>query len=328
MSEKIRWGILSTGNIAHTFAKGLAALRDAELVAVGSRSKESADAFGEEFDVPHRHATYEELAADPDVDAIYVATPHPFHCENTLLCLNHGKAVLCEKPFAMNAKEARKMISKAKSKGLFLMEAMWTRFLPVHGRLREIISEGTLGDPRLVRANFCFRADFNPESRLFAPELGGGGLLDIGVYTIAFASMIFRQKPSRIASMADLGRTGVDEQASMILGYGPDQMASLTCATRTSTPHDAWVFGTKGYARVHHPFWHATELTLHIDGKAESQVSCPYNGNGYNCEAAEVNRCLRAGKLESSTMPLDETVQIMETMDEIRSQWGLTYPGE
>ncbi len=324
----IRWGILGTGNIAKQFARGLAVLDDADLVAVGSRAQATADAFGDEFDVPKSHPTYEALADDPDVDAIYVSTPHPMHRPNSILCMEAGKAVLCEKPFAINAAEAREMVACARSCGVFLMEAMWTRFLPSMVKVRELIADGAIGDVRMAKADFCFRADLNPSGRLFDPHLGGGGLLDIGVYVVSFARMVFGSAPRRIASLADIGETGVDEQAGIVLGYGEGQMAILTCAVRTTTPHEASIMGTEGMIKVHHPFWHTPDLTLCVSGKDDERISCPYDGNGYNCEAVEVARCLRAGALESDVMPLDETVSIMETLDRIREPWGLKYPME
>jgi predicted dehydrogenase len=180
----------------------------------------------------------------------------------------------------------------------------------------------------MVKADFGFRAGFNRDGRLFNPALGGGGLLDVGVYTVSLASMVFGGPPTRIASMADLGETGVDEQAGLVLGYGPGRMAVLTCAVRTNTPHEAHIMGTDGMIHIHHPFWHGTTLTLSRSGQQDAERSCPYVGNGYNCEAAEVIRCVRAGRLESDIMPLDETITVMETMDRIRAQWGLKYPME
>ena len=214
--EKIRWGILSTGNIARQFAHGLAALDDAELVAVGSRSAASADQFGNEFNVANRHASYEALANDPAVDAIYVATPHTLHAANTLLCLRAGKAVLCEKPFAINAAETAAMIAEARTRGLFLMEAMWTRFLPHMVRIRALIHAGAIGDVRMLNSTFGFRTEFDPKGRLFDPALGGGALLDVGIYPVSFASMVFGT-PTFITSHATIGATGVDEQVAMIL---------------------------------------------------------------------------------------------------------------
>lgn len=323
----IRWGILGTGSIAAQFARGLAELNDASLVAVGSRTADAAAAFAQTFGVARSHASYAALANDPDVDVIYIATPHSLHKENTLLCLEAGKAVLCEKPFAINAQEAAEMIVAARSRGLFLMEAMWTRFLPHMARLRELIAAGTIGELRMLQADFGFRASFDPQSRLFDLALGGGALLDVGIYPVSLASMLFGA-PTRIASMASLGATGVDEQSAMLFGYADGQLAILSQATRTSTPHEALLLGTSGRIRVHSSWWRATTMTLSVVGKPDELIEVPAPGNGYNYEAAEVGRCLRAGLTESSTMPLDETLAIMRTLDAVRAQWGLRYPGE
>jgi len=323
----IRWGILGTGRIARTFAQGLANLPDAALVAVGSRSSEAAAAFGDEFAVPHRHASYEGLAADPEVDAVYVATPHSLHRDNSLLCLEAGKAVLCEKPFAINGGQAEEVVALARKRGRLVMEAMWTRFLPAIVRVRELLAEGAIGEVRLLSADFGFRAPFDPHGRLFDPHLGGGALLDVGVYTVSLASMVFGP-PARVTSMAHLGPTGVDEQAAVVLGYERGQLAVLTTAVRTSTPQEATLMGTGGHIRIHSQWWHPTMLTLSVEGREEEVIHLPFEGNGYHYEAAEVMRCLRAGRLESEVMPLDETLGIMRTMDRIRAQWGLRYPME
>jgi len=327
MGEAIRWGILGPGGIAHQFARGLSVIPDAELIAVGSRSIERADKFADEFDVPHRHGSYSDLASDPDVDAVYVSTPHPFHKEYSILCLEAGKPVLCEKPMAINANEAREMIECARKSKIFLMEAMWTRFLPVMVKVRELLAEGAIGEARIMTADFGFRSGWNTEGRLLDPNLAGGGLLDVGVYTIAMAYMIFGGAPSRIASVAHIGETGVDEQAGMLLGYDAGQIAMLSCAIRTNTPQEARIMGTDG--SIHIPgFWHARSATLHVSGKEPQQIELPFEGNGYNYEAVEVMNCLRAGKLESDIVPLDESLSVIETMDELRAQWGLKYPME
>lgn len=325
--EKLRWGILSTGNIAEQFAKGLAVLDDAELVAVGSRSQEAADAFGNKYNVPHRHPSYEALADDPEVDAIYVATPHTLHAQNTLLCLRAGKAVLCEKPFAINAVQAESMVREARERGVFLMEAMWTRYLPHIVRLRELIEQGTIGELRMLTANFGFRTEFNPATRLFDPKLGGGALLDVGIYPVSLASMLLGE-PASVVSQAELGQTGVDEQSAFVFRYNGGQLALLSCAIRTTNVHEAIVYGTKGHIRINKPWWNLSSLTVAVDGQPEQTLSFDTVGNGYNYEAAEVAACLRADKTESATMPLDETLQLMRTMDSIRAQWGLRYPDE
>jgi predicted dehydrogenase len=327
MKDKIRWGILSTGHIAQKFARGLAALPDADLVAVGSRAQETADVFGAAFDIPHRHPSYEALAEDPDVDVVYVATPHALHHENTLLCLNAGKAVLCEKPFAINTQEAEAMITLAREKGLFLMEAMWSRFLPLLVKVRQLVHDGVLGEMRMLSADFGFRAAIDPQGRLFDPELGGGALLDVGVYPVSLASMLLGP-PARVKSMAHLGKADVDEQNAILLGYEHGQLAMLWSAVRTTTHHEASIFGTEARLRMHAPWWRGVALTLSRQGQEDEVMDLPFEANGYNYEAAEVMTCLREGKLESDVMPLDETLEIMKTLDTIRDQWGLTYPTE
>ncbi|HMO58929.1 MAG TPA: Gfo/Idh/MocA family oxidoreductase [Roseiflexaceae bacterium] len=326
MTTPIRWGIVSTGRIAGVFATGLAALPDAHLLAVGSRSAESAAAFADRFGIPRRYASYEELAADPDIDAVYIATPHSSHAAEAIRFIRAGKAVLCEKPFTINAGEAELVVAEARSRGIFLMEAMWTRFLPALVRVREIIASGAIGDLRMLYADFGFRTNVNPQSRLFDPALGGGGLLDVGVYCISLASMLFGT-PTELKSLANLGETGVDEQAAILLGHSGGRMALLSTATRTSTPHEATIMGTEGMIRIPSQWWAANRLTVTIGGNTE-EISMPFEGNGYNYEAAEVANCLRAGKTESTLMPLDETLAIMRTMDTLRSQWGLRYPME
>ncbi len=325
--SKIRWGILGTGGIARLFAEGLTFLDEAELVAVGSRGAKSAEEFGEQYLVPRRHASYVELANDPEVDVIYVATPHTSHKENSMLCLQAGKAVLCEKPFTLNAREAAELIGYARERKLFLMEAMWPRFLPLMVRLREMLGAGVIGELRMVHADFSFRTDFDPHSRLFDLELGGGALLDAGIYPVSMASMIFGP-PSDIVSLTHLGETGADEQTAVTLRYDKGQLAVLTTATRTAGPVDVLIRGTEGSIRIL-PWWlRATRMLLVRPGQADELIELPIAGNGYNYEAAEVMRCLRAGLTESDLMPLDESLELMRTLDAIRAPWGLKYPGE
>jgi predicted dehydrogenase len=326
-NRTIRWGILGTGRIAGLFAQGLAAVPDATLLAVGSRMQEAAEAFGARFEVPRRHGTYEALASDPEVDVIYVATPHPMHHDNTLLCLRAGKAVLCEKPFALNAAQARAMVAEARSRKLFLMEAMWSRFYPAFDRLRELLAAGAIGEVRLLTADLGFRSNVNPQGRLFNLALGGGALLDVGVYPVSLASHILGT-PSGVVSRAHLGETGVDEQAAIILSYPQGQLALLHTAIRTTTPHEATIMGTEGMIRLGLDWHKPDRLTISRPGQDDQVIACPITGNAYNYEAAAVGSYLRAGQTESPIMPLDESISIMETLDTIRAQWGLRYPGE
>ncbi|MBN9392400.1 MAG: Gfo/Idh/MocA family oxidoreductase [Chloroflexi bacterium] len=324
--NKIRWGILSTGSIARTFVEGLRFVEDAEVVAVGSRNREQAEQFGEKYGIPHRHSSYEALAADPDVDVIYVATPHIFHHENTMLCLRAGKAVLCEKAFTINAAEAAEMIDYAHQHKLFLMEAMWVRYLPVHVKLRELLKEGIIGDVKIVHADFSFSAPYNPQSRLFNLELGGGALLDAGIYPVSMASMILGT-PSKITSLTHLGESGSDEQTVIQFGYPEGKLSTLVTSTRVAGPQDLLIRGTKGYIKISQ-WLRPSRLTIVRPQQEDEVIELPVEGNGYNYEAAEVGRCLREGLLESPVMPLDESLALMQTMDAIRAPWGLKYPTE
>jgi predicted dehydrogenase len=325
--SEFRWGILGTGSIAVKFATGLTVVPEAKLLAVGSRSKATADAFADRFGAPRRHASYEALAEDEDVDAIYVATPHSLHRDNSILCLRAGKAVLCEKPFTINAAQARDVINIAREQGCFLMEAMWTRFIPAMVRVRELLAGGAIGEVQVISADFGFRAPVDPGHRLFDPAMGGGALLDVGVYNLSLASMLLGP-PTQIASWAHLGKTGVDERAGMVLGYDQGQMAVLHTALRTNTPQEALIMGTEGWIRLHSPWWCPDTFTITAPGREDETQQLPFEGNGYGHEAAEVMHCVRSGRLESDVMPLDETLQIMGTMDQIRAQWDLKYPME
>jgi predicted dehydrogenase len=326
LNKKIHWGIIGTGEIAKKFAAGLSVLSDSELVAVASRATKTADAFGDLFHVAKRHDNYQSLAQDPDVNVVYISTPHSLHKENTLMCLRAGKPVLCEKPFAINAKEATEMIRFARERRLFLMEAMWTRFFPLMARVRELIASGVIGEVRMLMADFGYRSE-DQKNWVFDPNYGGGGLLDVGIYPLSLSHWIFGI-PNQITSIPHLGSSGVDEQSSAILGYEGGRMALIASAVRTETPQVAYLLGTKGRIHIHSPWWKPQTLTLSVNGRADEVMQIPYQGNGYNYEAAEVARCLREGRTESDTMPLDETLSIMKTMDAIRAQWNLKYPME
>ena len=327
VTNQLRWGIVGAGRIARKFAEGLKDSENGRLVAIGSRTRNKAETFADEFSVEHRFDSYEALVADADVDAVYVATPHPMHKDNSILCLNAGKAVLCEKPFTVNAAEAREVIEVARAKGAFLMEAMWTRFLPPIVRLREMLAANVIGEVRMVTADFGFRTGWDPAGRLLNPQLAGGGLLDVGIYTIALATMVLG-RPVEVTGLAHIGDSGVDEQASMLLAFEGGALAILACAVRTNTPHEAAIVGTEGTIRLHRPWWSGSAMTLQVKGKDDELIDIPVDGNGYNYEADEVARCVAAGKTESDVVPLDETLGNIEIMDRLRGQWGLKYPFE
>jgi predicted dehydrogenase len=323
--KTIRWGILGLGTIAKAFVTGLRAIPDAEVVAVGSRSADKARTFAAEYGVARAHGSYAELAGDPAVDVIYIATPHPMHVAEVELCLSAGKAVLCEKPMGVNAKHVERMIRIARDKKIFLMEAMWTRFLPLMVQVRTWLKEGAIGEPRQVAADFGFRGPWEPEGRLLNRNFAGGGLLDVGIYPIAFAAMVFGAKPSHISGFAHVGQTGVDEQAAMIVGYPDGGSASLRCGIQTQTAQQARIDGTAGSIIIHGEFWKGTSATL-LSAARNETVDCSFIGNGYEYEAIEVGRCLRAGLTESPTVSLDESLAIIRILDELRRQCGITYP--
>lgn len=326
LMKTIRWGILGPGSIAHQFAAGIQLAPNAVLGAAGSRDKAKAQAYCEKFGGGTAHGSYEALVADPDVDAIYVATPHDFHCEHSLLALEAGKPVLCEKPVAINASQARKIVAKAEEKGLFFMEGMWTRFFPVMARVRAWVREGRIGEVLTITADFGFRASFNPTSRLFDPARGGGALLDVGIYPVSFASMLMG-KPERIASAMVPAENGVDAQSAAILIKG-HTMAVLYTAVEATTPWEAVVIGEKGRITVATPFWKPSIAVLK-EGDNEPEIfESPFEGPGFQYEVEEASRLIAEGCTQSDIMPHAESIAIMETMDAMRAQWGLRYPME
>lgn len=331
MAKTYRWGILGTGNIAAKFATCLGVCDNARLHAVGSRSQESADTFGNRFKIPVRHASYEALANDPDVDVIYVSTPHALHKENTIQGLRAGKAVLCEKPFTLNLAEAEETFAVARETGQFLMEGMWTRFFPAIQQVEKWLAAGAIGEPRMVQASFGFRMDFSERGRLWDPALGGGSLLDVGIYPITIASIAFQDPPSSICGAAHLSDRGVDEQAAFVLKYIGGRLAVLSSAVRTVTNWDAFIYGETGMIQIHSPFWQPDKVTLipnKVTGKPEKSFEKPLESLGFEYEIREVMRCLDRGLTECPAMPHRRTLEVMATMDELRRQWDMKYPGE
>ena len=322
------WGILGTGTIAHLVAEDLALLPNAELTAVGSRAQERADAFGDTFDVPHRHGSYEALVANPDLDVVHVASPHSAHLEHATMALEAGCAVLCEKPLALNAEQAERLIATARRRDQFLMEAMWTRFLPVMDDVRRLVhDEQALGDVHFLQADIGVAQSFDPTHRLFDPALGGGALLDLGVYPLAFAFDLFGP-PDTVTSSAVIGETGIDEQCAAVFRYDDGTQAVWHASVRADAGRTCVLAGTGGRLRGTRAWWKGAPFELtRDDGTAETWAR-PYEGNGYQFEAAHVMHCLRAGRTESPRMPLDESRALLETMDALRNEWGVTYPQE
>jgi len=319
MAQAVRWGIIGGGVIAGQFADDLRLSESGVVVAIGSRTREGAERFGERHGVSNRHGSYEELVADPEVDVVYVATPHPFHRDNAILALEAGKPVLVEKPFTMNAAEAREVVRVAREHDLFAMEAMWTRFLPHIHEIRRILAEETLGELVTLIADHGQYFARDPEHRIFKPELGGGALLDLGIYVVSFASMVLG-KPERVVSLIEPAFTGVDGQTSMILSHSGGAQAILTTTSLARTATRAAIMGTEGRIEIDPEFYRPTSFSLIPRGEQPIRHAPPHEGHGLRHQADEVARCLREGLRESPLMTLDETVSIMETMDAITAQ--------
>ena len=325
-NDRVRWGILSTGDVAGQFAHDLQIVDNAELVAVGSRNADKAKEFAEKYGIPRPHGSYAALAADPEVDVIYIASPHPWHEEHAMLCLRRDKAVLCEKPLALNAREGERMMAEARRRNVFLMEAMWTYFFPAMEGVRRWLQDGRLGDIYLVKADFCFRIDYDPEFRLFNPGLGGGALLDVGVYAIALAQAVFQEAPSAVRSAAHLCDTGVDDHAALMLEYAGNRFALLTCASRTELAQSATIAGSR--ARIEIPrFSQPDGFRVESPGTSVDE-RFERSGYGYAYEARHVGECLRRGLRESNIMPHRRSLELLRIMDTARAQWGLRYPME
>lgn len=328
MKKKIKWGILSTGHISSKFAKALSILPQAELVAIASRNLDKAKAFGKEHHVPKAYASYRELAEDSDIDVVYIGTPHSFHFENSVLCMRNGKAVLCEKAFTINASEAREMVRIAREENVFLMEAMIPRHVPLLKKVMQWVKKGSIGEVRMVKASRCARGVFAPGARHLEPALGGGSLLDVGVYVISFASQVFSKAPKEVIGLSHIGDLGSDEQGVAILKYDNGALADLSFALRTNAVDEAYILGTEGYIKINEVFAVPTKASLFINNKEVEILEEPIVGNALNYEAEEVMRCLNLGLKESPFMPLDESIEIMVVMDKIRKPWGLYYPND
>jgi predicted dehydrogenase len=323
----IKWGIIACGRIAKKFAADLKLVEGAELVAVAARDLSRAKAFAEEFNVPHAFGSYEELVKFDEVDVIYVSSPHSHHYEHTLLCLNHGKAVLCEKAFAINVKQAEEMIALARSKKVFLMEALWSRFLPHYFKVKSLIEEGKLGQVKGVLANFGFKPMEPVPQRLFDPALGGGALLDIGIYPVFLAQSILGV-PDEIIAHMNPAPTGVDEQCAIQFNYKDGRTASLFCTLASNLETDADIFGSSGRIRLTSRFYEPSAILQYYPGHVDSRTLVPVDrgpGFGYHYEATHVGECLRNGLTESPVWSLTNTLQLMQTMDGVRAQMGLRY---
>ncbi|MBI5914892.1 MAG: Gfo/Idh/MocA family oxidoreductase [Bacteroidetes bacterium] len=327
MEKTINWGILAPGRIAHKFAHDLRMVEGARLHAVASRSLERAAGFAAEYGAPHAYGSYEELLDCPGLDVVYVASPHTGHFGHTLLCLERGIPVLCEKPFAVNAAQARKMVETARANNTFLMEALWTRFIPLFKEALRLLDSGYIGALKTIRADFGFRANFPPEHRVFNPALGGGSLLDVGIYPVFLATLLWG-KPEGVMASAVFGASGADDSCAMILEYPGNRLAILDCSLVVRTEIEAYLYGETGTMCLHNRFINPEELSISFYEKSAEHIAMPCVGHGYYHEILEVNECLRQGKKESGKLPLDFSLQLMETLDQVRREAGIVYPGE
>lgn len=331
MTEPVRWGILGTGKIARAFAQALAQTPGAVLAGVASRTAAGAAAFvsefGNELEKPASYGSYQALADATDIDLVYIATPHPMHAENALMALAAGKGVLCEKAFTVNRREAKQVVALARSRQLFLMEAMWTRFMPALAAVRRLIAEGVIGTPTQLSADFGFYATQGPEHRVINHALGGGALLDLGIYPLSIAAALLGPVQAVQAS-AELGPSGVDLQTAFTLSHASGAISACACSLRARTPCELTVSGERGYIRMNSMFHRATSIEVAPAAGSAYRLDTPYLGNGYVHEILEAQRCFRAGLIESPGMPHADTLALMGVMDEMRRQIGLRYPAD
>ncbi len=324
MKNIIRWGIVGPGQIAHLFAESIKNVEGAELMAVASTSEERGKAFAGQYNIPNVFVGYDEMAKSALIDAVYIATPHPFHKPCAEIFLNAKKHVLCEKPICVNAAQAIALKECAEKNGVFLMEALWTRFLPAIGEALKIAKSGVIGDIRGVSADFSFSSlESREESRLFRNELGGGALLDAGIYGLNFAAIFLGNDPKSIFSISDING-GVDCQTNILLKYNSGALASVSAGITVDKPEFGYIYGTKGYITL--PQFHgAQEIFVKVNNE-EKHISKPRIGYGFEEEIYEACSCIREGKLQSDIMPMSESIKIMKQMDCIREQIGLKYP--
>ncbi len=323
MKRTIRWGIIGLGKIANKFAQDILLSEQAVLQAVASRNLNKAQSFAQQYHATTYYDSYEALAADPEIDVVYIATPHPFHFDHTMLCLRHQKAVLCEKPMGMDAQQVQTMIAEAAKQQVFLMEGIWTRFIPATEKVLQLLNEKAIGSLHTVRADFGFKPSFDPTSRIYDKALGAGSLLDIGIYPL-YLSLLTLGMPSEIKALARMTDTGVDSYCAMLLDYPNGAKANLESTIEAQTPTEAFLYGNKGSLQLHTRFHHAQKLTLTQEGQT-TVLEVPYTGNGYYHEIEEVHRCLQEGLIESPKLPLSLSTDLSALLDQVRAQIGLHY---
>jgi len=325
MTSTINWGILAPGRIAHKFAHDLGLAKNARLHAVASRSLERATGFANKYRASHAFGSYGEMVACPDLDVVYVASPHSFHLEHSLLLLKNNIPVVCEKPLAINSAQVQQLVSAARSNNTFLMEAIWTRFNPMFRKTMELVDSGVIGQLNTLRSDFGFKAKFDPDGRLFNPALGGGSLLDVGLYPV-YAATQFLGRPSAIKAVARKGPTGTDDACAMLFDYPGGELAILDSSVINNTRTAAVLYGEKGKVEIHTRFHEGERATVSIFGEKEEEIYLPKTGNGYFHEIVAVNDCLLNGQKECKELPLDFSLLMMENLDAVRKEAGIFYP--
>ncbi len=325
MAEEFRWGIIGCGGIANKLAKAIGLVDGACVYAAAARDLSRAKAFADQYGAQKAYGSYEELVKDENVDAVYVATIHPYHFDAVKLALEAKKPVLCEKPLTLNADLARKLQKIAQDNDTFLMEAMWTRFIPLYAKLKELIASGEIGDIKRIESDFSVNNKFDPEHRLFSMEKGGGVLVDMGIYPVTAAAIFLGDKPQKIVSDIVPASTGVDAQTSIIMRYAGGRQAVITCSIIASSPLYVHIIGTKG--RIYfEEFPGAQSATIMVEGKEPYELDASYGSdNGFEHQVKEVMRCVRAGKKESEILPMSRTIDILELMDTVRYQNNIRY---
>jgi len=323
----INWGLLGLCKVAEKFAADLLLSKDAKLAAVASRDKIKAEAFAKKYQAFSFHDSYDALVQNPEIDVVYIATPHSFHFEHSMLCLKNGKSVLCEKPMGMNFGEVNAMIAEATKRNLFLMEAMWTRFIPATEKLIHLLYEKLIGEISYIRADFGFRSTAAPESRVFNKDLGGGALLDIGIYPL-YLSLITLGIPTTIKAVTRKTNQNVDSFSAQLLSYANGAQAILESTTEADTPVEATLYGSKGTIKLFSRFHHCERIGIYRPDEADEIIQIPYIGNGYFHEIEEVNQCLLSGAKDSTKMPHQMSLNLVSLMDKIRKQTDLHYPAD
>jgi predicted dehydrogenase len=325
MEHIFNWGVIAPGRIAHRFAQGFSAIEDGKLFAVASRNVERAKQFANQHQIEHVLPSYDELINHPDIDVVYIANPHRYHFETIKQCLSAGKAVLCEKPLTVTEKQSAELFALAQKNNVFLMEAVWSRFLPCWQQVKTWISEGMIGEIQLLKSSFGFQPPKDETDRLFDINLAGGAMLDTGIYNIALSEFVLEQQPKQLHASVLIGDTGIDERCSVTLDY-ETVTSQFTCTFLAQLDNEFYVVGDKGTIVVHGPFWDATKATLSTNLGEVLKFDKPYRASGFEYQVEEVHQCLRAGKIASDNVSPAVTMANMKIMDQILEDAGVIYP--